>query len=64
MRHTEFWARMENALGETYARFWARQHVLGELEGRTVEQALADGDAPKRVWAAVHRALELAESEK
>ncbi len=53
MRHTEFWARMERHLGRTYARTWAREHVLAALDGRTVEQALADGEDPKRVWHAV-----------
>lgn len=64
MRHTEFWARMEQTFGETYARFWAKQHVLAALDDRTVEQALDDGIAPKQVWAAVHRDQELPESEK
>lgn len=59
MRHTEFWARMESALGPTYARSWASQQVLGTLGGRTVDQALAAGDNPKEVWRAVWAALEL-----
>ncbi len=64
MRHTELWARMEAALGASYARVWADQHVLRELEDRTVSQALAEGDTPKRVWRAVHAELELPESER
>ena len=59
MRHTEFWARMEHALGPSYARSWAGQHVLAELDGRTVEEALAAGEDPKVVWRAVWAALEL-----
>ena len=59
MRHTEFWSRMEAALGAGYARHWASQTVLAELGGRTPTEALADGDTPKDVWAAVWRALEL-----
>jgi hypothetical protein len=59
MRHTEFWARMESALGPSYARAWAGQFVIGELGGRTVDEALAAGEPPKRVWAAVWRTLEL-----
>jgi hypothetical protein len=59
MRHTEFWARMESALGAPFARFWARQTVLGELGGRTPAEALDAGVTPKEVWAAVWRALEL-----
>jgi Protein of unknown function (DUF3046) len=64
MRHTEFWARMETALGPAYARVWAQQQVLGALDGRTVEQALAAGVPPKRVWRAVADALSLPESQR
>lgn len=59
MRHTELWARMEAALGAGYARHWAAQTVLAELGGRTPAEALDAGEAPKEVWAAVWRALEL-----
>ncbi len=59
MRHTEFWARMETALGAGYARHWAGHTVLRELGGRTPQEALAAGVSPKEVWAAVWRALEL-----
>ena len=64
MRHTEFWARMDGALGPSYARAWAEQFVLGELGGRTVNEALAAGEPPKRVWAAVWRSLELPTTQK
>jgi hypothetical protein len=50
---------MEAALGAGYARHWARQTVLRDLEGRTPEEALTAGTSPKEVWAAVWRALEL-----
>ena len=59
MRHTEFWARMEAALGPAYARSWAEQHVLSELDGRTVLEALAAGEPPKVVWRAVWSELGL-----
>ena len=59
MRHTEFWARMEHALGPAYARSWASQYVLADLGGRTVEEALARGADPKEVWRAVWTALDL-----
>lgn len=59
MRHTEFWERMDAALGEGYARFWAQQQVLADLDHRTPAEALEAGVAPKEVWAAVWRALEL-----
>ncbi len=59
MRHTEFWSRLDAALGESYARVWADQHVLAALGGRTASEALGAGLSPKEVWAAVWEALEL-----
>jgi hypothetical protein len=64
MRHTEFWARMDDALGPAYSRSWADLYVIAELGGRTVSQALAVGVPPKDVWAAVWRALELPASKR
>lgn len=64
MRHTEFWARMDHALGESYARSWADRFVIGDLDGRTASEALAAGVPPKEVWAAVWRVLELPASER
>jgi hypothetical protein len=64
VRHTEFWARMEDALGPTYARSWAELFVMAELDGRTATEALAAGVPPKRVWAAVWRTLELPPTKK
>lgn len=59
VRHTEFWSRMEAALGRAYARSWADQQVIAALGGRTVTEALDDGVRPKVVWAAVSAVLEL-----
>ena len=59
VRHTEFWARMEAALGDAYYRSWADSFVMAELGGRTASQAIEAGISPKEVWAAVWRALEL-----
>lgn len=64
MRHTEFWARMDDVLGSAYARSWASSVVIGELGGRTVLEALDAGVTPKEVWAAVWRTLELPVSKK
>ena len=64
MRHTEFWERMEAALGQAYARSWAQQHVMSDLDGRTAAEALDAGVPPKQVWAAVWRALDLPPSER
>ncbi|HPQ82927.1 MAG TPA: DUF3046 domain-containing protein [Actinomycetota bacterium] len=59
MRLTEFWARMERVLGTGYYSSWSQDHVLDELGGRTVEQALRDGDDAKSVWRAVVADLQL-----
>ncbi len=64
MRLTEFWTRMEGALGATYARSWAGQFVMGELGGRTAQEALDAGVPPKEVWSAVWRALDLPPRER
>ena len=65
VRHTEFWTRMEQALGSSaYARHWCEQQVIGALGGRTVDEALASGETPKHVWRAVREKLELPASER
>lgn len=65
MRHTEFWERMELALGSSaYARNWAKQQVMGSLGGRTVQEALDAGESPKHVWRAVWEVLDLPPSER
>jgi DUF3046 family protein len=53
MRLTEFWYRMSQQFGPTYAESLAADHVIAGLDGRTASQALADGDDAKRVWRAV-----------
>ena len=59
MRLTDFWERMELALGAGYARSWAADFHIPDLNGRTVEQALADGEETLVVWRAVHKTLGL-----
>ena len=44
MRLTVFWERMNEQFGEGYAESVAKDYVMAELGGRTIEQALADGD--------------------
>lgn len=53
MRLSEFWQRMRAQFGDSYASSVAKDHVLAELGGRTVDQALADGVDAKTVWRAV-----------
>jgi len=64
VRHTEFWARMDAALGPAYARSWAERHVLRDLDERTVVEALAAGEPPKTVWRAVWAELGLPARER
>jgi len=64
MRLTEFWARMDHHLGPAYARTWAETQVVQELNGRTVVEALAGGEAAKVVWRAVWAHLNLPPSER
>lgn len=64
MRLTEFWERMAHHLGSTYAASYSQDQVLPELGGRTVAQALAEGEDAKIVWRAVVVALELPASER
>ncbi|MDG4808480.1 MULTISPECIES: DUF3046 domain-containing protein [unclassified Micromonospora] len=53
MRLTDFWARLEEAFGPGYAASIARDQVLSQLGGRTIEQALASGEQTHVVWRAV-----------
>ncbi|MGO9078032.1 MAG: DUF3046 domain-containing protein [Streptosporangiaceae bacterium] len=53
MRLTLFWARMRELFGDTYAESVAKDHVLAPLGGRTVNEALAEGEDAKTVWRAV-----------
>jgi hypothetical protein len=53
VRLTVFWQRMNEQFGDRYAASVAKDYVLAELGGRTIERALADGESTKTVWAAV-----------
>ena len=53
---------MEGLLGAAYADSYARDQVLATLGGRTVHQALKEGDDAKDVWRAVVAAQETASS--
>lgn len=58
MRLTDFWRRMDEAMGARADTF-ARDQVLTTLGDRTVEEALARGVDAREVWRAVHAALDL-----
>lgn len=53
VRLTTFWDRMREHFGEAYADSIAQDYVLSNLDGRTVNDALADGVDAKTVWRAV-----------
>jgi hypothetical protein len=60
MKSSDFWERMELALGVGYARSWAADFHVPLLGGRTVDIALAEGEDTQVVWRAVHETLGLA----
>jgi len=53
---------MGSFFGETYAESVAKDHVLSNLGGRTVDKALADGEDAKVVWRAVCEAFNVPDS--
>lgn len=59
VREAELWARLNRHLGADYARVWAGMQALGELDSRTVLEALADGIDAKSIWRACWVELEL-----
>jgi hypothetical protein len=64
VRLTDFWDRMRQRFGASYADSLARDHVLAGLSGRTVEQALADGEDAKIVWRVVCEEFEVPARER
>ncbi len=64
MRLTEFWRLMTERFGPAYVDSFARDHVMSQLGGRTVRQALADGESAKDVWQAVCEALDVPPSQR
>ncbi|MBL1067141.1 DUF3046 domain-containing protein [Streptomyces sp. 7-21] len=59
MRLTDFWGRMSEHFGSSYADSFARDHVMSELGGRTVYEALEAGWDAKDVWRAVCQAVDV-----
>jgi Protein of unknown function (DUF3046) len=62
MRLTVFWERMNQQFGEDYAASVAQDYVLSGVGGRTVNQALADGEDVKVIWRAVCDAFDVPNS--
>ena len=64
MRLTVFWERMREQFGDVYAESVAKDYVLSNLGGRTVNKALADGEDAKVVWRAVCDTFNVPESRR
>ena len=62
MRLSEFWLAMSDEFGERYARVLAHDLVLGNLGGRTAEQAIEAGMPAREIWLALCRANDVPES--
>ena len=58
MRLTEFWRRMRERFGETYAATIAADYRIPQL-GRTIDEAIAAGVETKDVWRAVCAEFEM-----
>jgi hypothetical protein len=50
---SDFWSRLEQVFGPAYAASVARDQVLPQLGGRTIDEALDAGDRVVDVWRAV-----------
>jgi hypothetical protein len=61
VRLTVFWQKMRGQFGDIYAASVAKDYVLADLGGRTVDQALAEGIEPKTIWHAVCESFEIPE---
>jgi hypothetical protein len=53
LRLTDFWWRLNQVFGPGYAGSVAHDQVIAQLDGRTIEQALAAGVETVVVWRAV-----------
>jgi phosphatidate phosphatase APP1 len=53
VRLTDFWERLDQVFGPVYAASVARDHVLAQLGGRTIVEALDSGEKTADVWRAV-----------
>jgi len=62
VRLTMFWERMRAQFGDVYAESVAKDYVLSNLGGRTVNRALAEGEDAQVVWRAVCETFNVPES--
>lgn len=57
MRYREFWELVDDVLGSAQGRALVRELVIGDLDNRTAQAALDDGEEPRTVWHALCDAL-------
>jgi hypothetical protein len=53
VRLTDFWSRLEESFGGVYAHSLAADHNFADLDGRTINEALAQGERVATVWRVV-----------
>jgi len=53
VRLTDFWERLGQAFGASYARSLAADHSFAELGDRTINEAIAQGVETATIWRAV-----------
>ncbi|MBB2942319.1 hypothetical protein FB565_002032 [Actinoplanes lutulentus] len=53
MRLTEFWGRLEESFGATYAKSIAADQAFSALGDRTIDQAITQGVETATIWRAV-----------
>ena len=58
VRFTEFWRRMEERFGASYARSVAADYRIPAL-GSTIDEAIARGADTKQIWRAVCEEFEM-----
>lgn len=56
MRLTDFWSRMDQVFGPAYAASVAADQSIAQLDGRSIADAIADGEETVTVWRAVCQA--------
>ena len=52
MKHSELWRAVDTVYGSAYGRSLVQDLVLTGL-GRTAQEALDEGESPRRVWDAL-----------
>ncbi len=59
MRLSEFWLAVSDEFGADYGRVLTSDLVLGDLGGRTAQEALGSGQDAREVWLALCAAMDV-----